>query len=74
MIESQRCQIVLNAKDLAKVRGLDQEKVGCPLEHFCNGSCCMLYPESMTSERERISLDKFSRQSNLKGSEAIGAG
>ena len=58
----ERCQIVLNAKELAKKKGLDKERVSCPAEYVCNGSGCIYVADSLPKQREKQQIDKFQEE------------
>ena len=58
-IESVRCQIVVGARHLAKEKGLDYDRVKCPVEHVCNGAACIFVPGSIPPEKTAKQLDKF---------------
>lgn len=47
-VEKEECQVVLNARDIAAVKGFDPSRVICPEDGNCNGLRCIFVPESFT--------------------------
>lgn len=53
----ERCQIVENAKELAKEKGFDQKQVRCGVDDICTGAICLY--DGRPAETIPTQTDKF---------------